>query len=260
MTSATEKLDRTQQTPFLLKLFYRLGNYHRTDEFSRSGDLPPYIQVYTWQSCSLRELSHLLTASLPSLLSKPAIGTRLAFRLIYADTRAAAPSLNAPGRYMTKDVGTVIIGEGGPGILPDDEEAGGAMAGALGGQPDKTLADAKFVVGDYVSCAILPPLANGAVAPPPPTGPTGRNGFGGAGRGDSGYPSRGPMGPRENGGFRGGRGGGPRGGFGGGMGGSLPNGEWSRGERVPEGPSAGRGRGYGSGGGGGFRGGRGGRW
>ncbi len=141
-----------------------------------------------------------------------------------------------------KDLGSVIIGDGGPGILPDEDEAavvaGGQMAGALGGEPEKTLQDAKFVIGDYVICAILPALANGAVAPPPMRGPFGRGG------GDFGASRMAPGGPRENGfGYRGR--GGPRGGggFGQGIGAGVPSGEWRRGERVPEGPS-GRGRGY----------------
>lgn len=155
---------------------------------------------------------------------------------------------------MTKDLGSVVIGDGGPGILPDEEESaivgGGIMAGELMGDPEKTLQDARFVIGDYVCCAILPPMADGGVAPPP-SGPA-RGGFG-SGRSDMGGFGRGGMGPRENGfggGYRGR--GGSRGGFGPGMGpglglGGVPMGEWRRGERIPDGPSGGRGRGYGSG-------------
>jgi histone deacetylase complex subunit SAP18 len=218
----------------------------RLDEFNPLSELPPHLQIYTWQSCTLRELSHLLTSALPTLLPDPAIGTRLAFKLIFPDTRSSASS--GPAKFMTKDLGSVIIGDGGPGILPDEDEAaivaGGHMAGNLGGEPEKTLQDAKFVIGDYITCAILPALANGAVAPPPA-----RGAFGGPSRGDFGGGGRMvPGGPRENGfGFRGrgaARGGG---GFGQGIGAGVPSGEWRRGERVPEGPSGGRGRGYGGG-------------
>ncbi|KAF4613425.1 hypothetical protein G7Y89_g15462 [Cudoniella acicularis] len=102
---------------------------------------------------------------------------------------------------MTKELGSVVIGDGGPGILPDEEEAtivaGGPMSGALGGEPEKTLQDARFVIGDYVSCAILPPMANGSVAPPPGGAP--RGGFG-IGRGGGDFGGRGGFGgPRENG-------------------------------------------------------------
>lgn len=163
---------------------------------------------------------------------------------------------------MSKDLGSVIIGDGGPGILPDEDEAqivaGGVVSGALGGEPSKTLQDARFVIGDYVCCAILPPMANGSVAPPLSSAP--RGGYGAGRGGDFG---RGGMGSRENGfggGFRGGRGG-MRGAPNFGQG-NVPSGEWRRGERLPEGPSSmSRGRGYGGGGGGGgFGGGRGGRW
>ncbi|KAA8567552.1 hypothetical protein EYC84_008027 [Monilinia fructicola] len=249
MTTLT-KIDRNTTVPFHLKLFYKSGSFHRLEEFSPHGELPLHVNISTWQSCTLRELSHLLATALPDLLPDPAIGTRLSYRLIFPDTR---PSASGPGRYTTKDLGSVVIGDGGPGILPDEEESaivsGGIMAGELMGEPEKTLQDARFVIGDYVSCAILPPMADGGVAPPP-SGPS-RGGFGGRG-----------MGPRENGfggGYRG-RGSSRGGGFGQGIGpglgaGGVPSGEWRRGERIPDGPSGGRGRGYG--GGGGFGGGRG---
>ncbi|TVY68635.1 Histone deacetylase complex subunit SAP18, partial [Lachnellula suecica] len=159
MAALPAKVDRQQTTPFYLKLFYRSGGFHSL-----------VSKIYTWQTCTLRELSHLLTSALPALLPDPAIGTRLAFRLIFPDTRSQGFG-TGPGRYMTKELGSVVIGDGGPGILPDEEEAAivadGQMAGPLGGEPEKTLQDARFVIGDYVSCAIMPPLANGGVAPPP---------------------------------------------------------------------------------------------
>ena len=144
-----------------------------------------------------------------------------------------------------------MVGGDGPGILPSDEEAdvvtAGPMAGKLDGEPDKTLQDARFVIGDYISCAIFAPLANGAVAPPPGPGTGGR--FGGRAVGDYGSARGGSTsGPRENGfGYRS-RGGPPRSGDGFGIGrlgdGGLPSGEWRRGERLPEGPGN---RGYGRG-------------
>ncbi|MCJ1255949.1 hypothetical protein MMC24_003768 [Lignoscripta atroalba] len=253
------KVDRQTTTPFHLKLFYRTGAFHRLDEFptSTSAVLPPHLQIYTWPSCSLRELSHLLTSALPTLLPDPVIGTRLSYRLIFPDTRDGGRP--GPGRYLSKELGSVVVGGDGPGILPTDEEAnvvtGGPMAGELNGDPDRTLQDARFVIGDYISCAIFPPLANGSVAPPPVPGTAGRMGGGGRGTNDFGGGRGGVLGgPRENGfgGFR--VRGGPRGGglFNGGRpgDGGLPSGEWRRGERVPEGPGGGRGYGRGRGRGG----------
>ncbi|KAF2084883.1 hypothetical protein K490DRAFT_728, partial [Saccharata proteae CBS 121410] len=183
------KIDRQTTTPFLLKLFYRNNTYHHLSEFSphSTSSPPPHLQIYTWPSCTLRELTHLLVSALPSLLPQPAIGTRLIFRLIFPDTRAAAQGREGmPGRYVSKDLGSVVIGGGGPGIDVEDVDGdvdmddGGAKPQNGGrqdlenleGDADKTLAEARFVIGDYVACAIFPPLPDGSVAaaPPPSTG------------------------------------------------------------------------------------------
>ena len=231
----------------------------RLEEFptSTATALPPHLQIYTWPSCTLRELSHLLTSALPNLFPDPVIGTRLSYRLIFPDTREAGRP--GPGRYLSKELGSVVVGGDGPGILPSEEEANvvtaGPMSGELNGEPDKTLQDARFVIGDYISCAIFPPLANGSVAPPPLVGLGGRAGGGGRGSADFGGGRGGVLGgPRENGfgGFRVRGGARSSGTFNGGRlgDGGLPSGEWRRGERVPEGPGGGRGYGRGRGRGG----------
>lgn len=91
----------------------------------------------------------------------------------------------------------------------------------LGGDDSaKTLADSRFVIGDYVDCAVFPPLPDGTVIPR----------------------------PRVHGGVGEARG---RGGMG--RGATIPAGEWRRGERLPTGADTGyRGR-AGSGGGEGYR-------
>ena len=118
------------------------------------------------------------------------------------------------------------------------------MAGRLEGEPEKSLMEARFVIGDFVDVCILPPGADGSVVGPPPVRGRGAVADGGGGRST-----------RENGfggGYRGrGRGGGgfgaPEGRLGGG-GGGLPSGEWRRGERLPPdgrgGFRGGRGRGW----------------
>jgi histone deacetylase complex subunit SAP18 len=203
--------------------------------------------------------------AIPDLLPEPAIGTRLIFRLVYPDTRSASANVNAPGRFLSRELGSVVIGDG-EGVLPlDDEEqsivADGPMAARLGGDPEVMLRDVKFVIGDHIAVAILPPLADGSVPPPLAAGQG--HGIGmGRGRGvrlaDHGgsyepYGSGGVSGgSRENGfgGFRArprgsfgqsGAGGGPRGG-------GFPAGEWRRGEVLPDSPLGFRGRGgYGGG-------------
>ncbi|KAF6230708.1 hypothetical protein HO173_011060 [Letharia columbiana] len=230
------KVDRQTTTPFHLKLFYRTGSFHSLTDFPTATPtglppLPPHLQIYTWPTCTLRELSHLLVTALPTLLPSPAIGTRLAYRLVYPDTHnnsnnnnnATTTTTMAPGRYLSKELGDVVVGdegaEEGPGRgrREEEREGGGGgggeggekvvregvMAGRLGGEPDKTLQEARFVIGDFISCAIFPPGADGSVAP----------GHNSAGRGRGG---RGEFGGEGAGSFGGGGGGVRRGGEGGG--------------------------------------------
>ncbi|KAJ6031635.1 hypothetical protein N7540_002367 [Penicillium herquei] len=258
-------INRQTTTPFHLKLFYRVNNFHPLNDYHNSPPprhrdgghasgsnairasstsstaavraLPPHLEIYTWQSCTLRELSQLLTSALPSLLPDPPVGTRLCYRLVYGDARGVA--MGGPdvrGRYLGKELGSVIVGPRDSPYRKEEEadDLGEARArpGPLrfqGSEADKTLQDARFIIGDYVECAILSPLEDGSVAPPiraghgpPPMGGGMRafreNGFGRPGRG----------GPR--GGDRGDRGAPPQ----------FPMGDWKRGERLPEGGRGGR--------------------
>ncbi|KAI9660475.1 MAG: hypothetical protein M1821_009825 [Bathelium mastoideum] len=246
------KIDRQTTTPFLLRLCYKNGAFHRPEDFPTlpSHPIPAHLQIYTWQSCTLRELTSLLTSALPgSALPSPLIGTRLAYRLIYPDT--GQPTRPGPGRYLAKDLGSVIVGVGGPGVESGEGSANGEYhrgrgSDKLEGDADRTLQDARFVIGDYVSVAILPPLANGAVAALPPPATSSAYGGSRGGRGDFAGGRGGMAPPRENGysggGYRGR--GPPRGSYGMERGG-FPSGEWRRGERLPDGPGGGYGRGRG---------------
>ncbi|KAI0118624.1 hypothetical protein GGR51DRAFT_497107 [Nemania sp. FL0031] len=236
-------MDRHAISPFTLQLFYRTGAFHRPDEFT-TDSLPPYLTLHTWPDCTLDELAQHIAAADGNLLPDPAIGTRLAFRLIFQDTRAPASA----NKYTVKELGSVVIGDGGPGLDPDDVEAERALDDT---DPTKTLADARFVVGDYISCAILPPLPDGSVA----LASSARMGRG-TGAGESRLAvGRAPDGPardrdapfQRHGRGRGGLG---RGGYehfnsrglrgGGGGGGGVPSGEWRRGEKLPDMPPGGR--------------------
>ncbi|KAJ5819020.1 Sin3 associated polypeptide p18 [Penicillium riverlandense] len=263
-------INRQTTTPFHLKLFYRQNNFHPLSDYSISAPpprrgpggplsgpnairapspplpaataapLPPHLEIYTWQSCTLRELSQLLTSALPSLLPDPPVGTRLCFRLIYPDAKAAA--IGGPdtrGRYLSRDLGSVVVG---PRDSPyrgeedaDEKQEARPRPGPLrfqGSEADRALLDVRFIIGDYVECAILPPLEDGSVAPPVrgASGPSQagggmrafqENGFGGRrGRGGGG-PSRVDRGGPPN----------------------FPAGDWKRGERLPEGGRGGRRRG-----------------
>ncbi|KAI9740706.1 MAG: hypothetical protein M1818_004671 [Claussenomyces sp. TS43310] len=241
MAMPLKKVDRQTTTPSLLRLFYREGAFPPLSDFVSPST--PHLELYTWPTCTLRELSHLIVTSLSALLPTPAIGTRLSFRLIFPDTRSPAPtaSSTAPGRYLFKDLGSVIVGDGGPGIPSADEKTAavvkdGIVPGDPAEQPERTLQDGRFIIGDYVAVAILPPLANGDVGPPlvaevSELRPSIK------GRPRDRTDAKEYL-PERAGGFRG-RG---RGGFGqlhanlGG--GGLPNGEWRRGEAVPAGPTS----------------------
>ncbi|KAJ5530314.1 hypothetical protein N7527_003707 [Penicillium freii] len=255
-------INRQTTAPFHLKLFYRVNNYNPLSDYSipvqprRGGPvsgpnairptspvaspapLPPHLEIYTWQSCTLRELSQLLTSALPSLLPDPPVGTRLCFRLIYPDARGAAMGgPDARGRYLSRDLGSAIVGPRDSALRAEEEEDKEARPrpGPLrfqGSEADRPLQDARFIVGDYIECAILAPLEDGSVAPAlngasgPIMGPRGGGGGGMRAFRDNGYP-RGP----GRGGPRGGGGGGPP---------HMPRGDWHRGERLPEGARGGR--------------------
>ncbi|RAL16982.1 SAP18 family protein [Aspergillus homomorphus CBS 101889] len=190
--------NRQTTTPFHLKLFYRQNTYHPLSDFSSTPtpNLPSHhLQIYTWQTCTLRELAHLLTSTLPTILPDPAIGTRLSFRLIYPDTKGAAMNLSS-GRYLSKEMGSVVIAPRGYDESSDDnanhnggQEGEGAPKSAAGAGPfrmsgadaDKTLQDFRFVIGDYVDCAVCVPLEDGSVAPVPAVSGGARDGGGGGG-------------------------------------------------------------------------------
>ena len=129
-----------------------------------------------------------------------------------------------------KTLGSVVIGEGGPGSEAAIEIEKGRHV-KVERESQRTLEDANFVTGDYISCAILPPLPNGSVAPaanvwrdPPLRINDGRahpyrgfpargNGFGGDGRGVVA-----------------------------GRGDGFPSGEWKRGEPLRDGKLRARGQ------------------
>ncbi len=105
--------------------FYFPLSFYRPDEFyvSSPSQLPPHVQIYTWPTCTIRELSHLLVTALPKLLPEPAVGTRLAYRLIFADTRDASRP-GGPGAFVSKELGSIVLGADGHGVLPSGSSNG----------------------------------------------------------------------------------------------------------------------------------------
>lgn len=161
--------------------------------------------------------------------------------------------MDQPPRYVAKDLGSLVLGGGGPGAGPDE------------GVPDqeeprddgaKTLSDARFVTGDFISCAILPPNELTGEVAPASSARMGRGAGVGEARGlmDAPPPPPPPPPPRHrdygpppgNVRGRGGWRGGARG-YGGGRyrerdgqfgrgGGWIPEGEWRRGFVDPDEP------------------------
>lgn len=180
----------------------------------------------------------LLTTALPDVLPRNPVGTRLGFRLVYPDMSPKAGRLDegGKGRYVSREMGSVVVGSTAINGSGEAESGVGAAGFEMGGEDaDKTLEEVRFVIGDFVDCAIFPPLSDGSVVGRGSV--TGLNGSRGR---ENGY---GPRGGRLGGyGLGGGRG---RGDFGG----NMPSGEWRRGERIPDsgfrggGYTGGRGRG-----------------
>lgn len=270
-TSSRPLVDREATVPFYLKLFYSLDDFHPLTDFPTPTpgsdeplpELPPYLQIYTWQSCTLRELATLLSSTLRDMFPDPIVSTRLSFRLIYPDVRNARLIPDVPGRYLSKDMGNVFITAEVDDAKMEDDEQGGKQDGdgasgtngdatkeqhptkspqqkkntsviVEGDDADRMLQDFRFVIGDYVDCAIQPPLEDGSVAPPPapaPRNPPPQSMAGssiggnmrafdrpespgpGMGRGGYGY-GYGRRGSRESIG--------------------IPPGEWRRGDRPPD--------------------------
>ena len=183
-------------------------------------------------SCTLRELAFILTDTARGgyLQGGPwpenMVGCRLGFRLVYPDlSNKGAGRLDGElgkGRYVSREMGSVVIG------TPNGSNGSGYEFG--GEDAEKTLEDVRFVIGDFVDCAVFPPLSDGSVVGRGSVMPSGR------GR-ENGFGPRGPRGGGFGGGLRG------RGDFGG----NMPSGEWRRGERLPTDSGYRGGGGYGGG-------------
>lgn len=124
----------------------------RSDELL-SDPLPLHEVIYVWTDTTLKEISFQLAQIKPSILPNPFVGTRMVFRHVYTVTSGPATARAdqlTPPRYMTREMGSHVYGVGRPGA-----SKGEGWDGIDDG--DKTLAESKFIQGDYIICAILPP-------------------------------------------------------------------------------------------------------
>jgi histone deacetylase complex subunit SAP18 len=126
----------------LLRVFCSTGRHHSPGEYAHGNVPSNELQIYTWEDATLRELTTLVRDVNPDTRRK---GTYFDFALVSPDHRA-------PGRYQMREIGVTSTGNKGA----DDT---------------KTLAQAKFFIGDYMDINITPPNR----MPPPRRGGGGVN-------------------------------------------------------------------------------------
>merc|ERR1719297_271056 len=104
MASRPKPLDRSTTSPFLLRVFHKLGGHHSLEAFAVRGKEPvdDELQVYTWPDVTLRELADLVKDVAPEARSPTA---KLHFRLIYPDKT---------GKNVMTELGQVAAGKRGP--------------------------------------------------------------------------------------------------------------------------------------------------
>ncbi|KAH7707189.1 putative Sin3 associated polypeptide p18 [Aphelenchoides avenae] len=148
-------IDREKICPLLLRIFCANSRHNPLAEYARGSVPPNELQVYTWMDCNLRELMSLIK---DVNMESRRRGTEFSFAIV-------SPDRYTP-RYVMREIGLTVNGQRGV----DD---------------NKTLAQCKFEVGDYIDVAITLPRMD--------AGPGGR--FNGPPRG-------GRMGDRFSGGDR----------------------------------------------------------
>ncbi|KAL1887649.1 hypothetical protein Cpir12675_006466 [Ceratocystis pirilliformis] len=232
-------------TPFHLRVYTRNNTFIHPDDLA-SHRPPKHLDIYTLSSCTLGNLALLIAAERPETFPVPALGTRVAFQHIYPDPSAhdSSSSASLRLRYIARDLGNVVLGGSGIGALAapedtdDDEDSSMARLDSHGRKlpplpvdealkfETRTLKSLRFVPGDAISVAVLPPMDDGHVAPMT----TLRRDRGAVDRDRSGW----GMGRERGDGSGAGREG-RRSGGGGGF--DIPRGDWRRGDRLPEEPS-----------------------
>ncbi|ORY08136.1 SAP18-domain-containing protein [Basidiobolus meristosporus CBS 931.73] len=118
-------IEREKTTPFLVRVFCKAGEHHRIKDFDfDKSPVEDEVQLYAWKDTTLKELSMLLKQNHPEYERRD---TKFSFRIIYQD--------NLRGRFIPKDIGAVLNSRKSP-------------------EEEKTLDEARFVIGDYLDVAI----------------------------------------------------------------------------------------------------------
>ncbi|KAH8265346.1 hypothetical protein KR038_004559 [Drosophila bunnanda] len=122
-----KQIDREKTCPLLLRVFCSTGRHHSVSEYT-FGNVPSNeLQIYTWQDATLHELTSLVRDVNPDTRKK---GTYFDFAVVYPNFRN--------GHFQMREIGVTCTGQKGI----DD---------------NKTLAQAKFSIGDFLDISITPP-------------------------------------------------------------------------------------------------------
>ncbi|XP_022921149.1 histone deacetylase complex subunit SAP18 [Onthophagus taurus] len=124
-----DSVDRQKVCPFLLRVFVSPGHHYKTSDYNKGTTPQNELQIYTWKDATLNELALLVKEVNPETRRK---GTKFTFSLVYPDSRAPV--------YRMREIGSTATGQKGPDDL-------------------KTLAQARFAIGDYMDIAISTPDA-----------------------------------------------------------------------------------------------------
>lgn len=136
---------RENETPFLLKLFYRDGDFHKLNDFlSNQIKRDEQILVYTWKDATLLELSQLLACEY-----EKARTAKLLFRLVYPDF--------AFGKYKAELLGSVRLTdfEVDKNKLEVEIYSREPRNFSANSAANIALQDTKFVIGDFIDVAIF---------------------------------------------------------------------------------------------------------
>ncbi|XP_011454284.3 histone deacetylase complex subunit SAP18 [Magallana gigas] len=120
-------VDREKTCPLLLRVFNNIGRHNAMSEYHRGQTPANELQIYTWLDATLKELTSLVKEVNPEARRK---GTFFDFAIVYPDPRAPV--------YRLREIGTTCAGHKGQ----DD---------------GVSLANKKFVIGDFLDIAITPP-------------------------------------------------------------------------------------------------------
>lgn len=139
-SSKDNEIDREKVCPLLLRVFCANSRHNNLSDYNRGKVPPNELQIYTWMDASLRELTSLVREVNPESRKK---GTYFDFSVISPQNGRGIPGPNGVFcHYASRDIGTTV-------------------SGTKGMDDNKTLAQARFVIGDYVDIAITPPNPGG---------------------------------------------------------------------------------------------------